>query len=328
MRAVLFSSLEFLAPLPPADPRGRAASARSAAAPLDRAHQRDLLRLRGPLVVHRADAGHHGGGLLGGDRDRARARGRGARRWLLAVSLAGNLGMLAYFKYSGLDGAHGRAGAGASLGLEDRAGSSAGSRSILPAGHQLLHVPDALLHRRRVARPGVRAERNFVRLRRLRQLLPAPGRGPDHAPPPARSRSSPASRGPASTPRWRAGILLFASGSARRSLIADRLGSLHRSAARRPAGARRRAGPGSALLGYAFQIYFDFSGYSDMAIGLGAHASASSCRRTSTARTSARRPRDFWRRWHITLSTLAARLPLHPARAATAAAPRAPYAAT
>ena len=31
-----------------------------------------------------------------------RARGSRARRWLLAVSLAGNLGMLAYFKYSGL----------------------------------------------------------------------------------------------------------------------------------------------------------------------------------------------------------------------------------
>lgn len=56
------------------------------------------------------------------------------------------------------------------------------------------------------------------------------------------------------------------------------------------------------LLAYTLQIYFDFSGYSDMAIGLGrmlgfrlpenfAHPYA------------ARSVREFWRRWHITLST-------------------------
>jgi alginate O-acetyltransferase complex protein AlgI len=55
------------------------------------------------------------------------------------------------------------------------------------------------------------------------------------------------------------------------------------------------------VLAYTFQIYFDFSGYSDMAIGLGlmfgirfVYNFASPYKATSII--------DFWRRWHITLS--------------------------
>lgn len=53
---------------------------------------------------------------------------------------------------------------------------------------------------------------------------------------------------------------------------------------------------------YALQIYYDFSGYSDMAIGLGKFFGFNFPEnfRTPYAATSMR---DFWRRWHITLST-------------------------
>jgi alginate O-acetyltransferase complex protein AlgI len=58
----------------------------------------------------------------------------------------------------------------------------------------------------------------------------------------------------------------------------------------------------AGLLAFAFQIYFDFSGYSDMAIGLarmfGIHLPAnfaSPYKSTSII--------EFWRRWHISLST-------------------------
>ena len=57
-----------------------------------------------------------------------------------------------------------------------------------------------------------------------------------------------------------------------------------------------------AILAYTFQIYFDFSGYSDMAIGLGKMLGFNfpenfmqPYRATSIT--------DFWRRWHITLSS-------------------------
>jgi len=62
------------------------------------------------------------------------------------------------------------------------------------------------------------------------------------------------------------------------------------------------AGAWFAALGYAFQVYYDFSGYSDMAVGLGLMFGLripqnfnSPFRATGIG--------DFWRRWHISLSS-------------------------
>jgi alginate O-acetyltransferase complex protein AlgI len=56
------------------------------------------------------------------------------------------------------------------------------------------------------------------------------------------------------------------------------------------------------MLGYAFQIYFDFSGYSDMALGL-ARMLGIELPWNFDRPYRARSPREFWRRWHVTLST-------------------------
>jgi alginate O-acetyltransferase complex protein AlgI len=57
-----------------------------------------------------------------------------------------------------------------------------------------------------------------------------------------------------------------------------------------------------AILGYTMQLYFDFSGYSDMAIGLGKmmgfHFPENFDNPYNSASVS-----EFWRRWHITLGT-------------------------
>lgn len=53
---------------------------------------------------------------------------------------------------------------------------------------------------------------------------------------------------------------------------------------------------------YLFQIYFDFSGYSDMAIGLGAMFGFSFKENFDVPYTAVS-IRDFWHRWHISLST-------------------------
>ena len=70
---------------------------------------------------------------------------------------------------------------------------------------------------------------------------------------------------------------------------------------------RRRAActrwtPGSALIGYAFQIYFDFSGYSDMAVGLALMMGFVLIQNFDSP-YKADSITDFWRRWHISLST-------------------------
>lgn len=55
-------------------------------------------------------------------------------------------------------------------------------------------------------------------------------------------------------------------------------------------------------LAYTFQLYFDFSGYSDMAIGAGLLFNIH-LPRNFFSPYKAKSIQDFWRRWHITLST-------------------------
>ena len=62
------------------------------------------------------------------------------------------------------------------------------------------------------------------------------------------------------------------------------------------------AGSWAAALGYTFRIYFDFSAYSDMAVGLG-HLFAVRLPQNFDSPYKATDPIDFWRRWHITLSS-------------------------
>jgi alginate O-acetyltransferase complex protein AlgI len=56
------------------------------------------------------------------------------------------------------------------------------------------------------------------------------------------------------------------------------------------------------LMAYTFQIYFDFSGYSDMAIGLGLMLGFVFAKNFDAPYRSASIT-EFWRRWHISLST-------------------------
>jgi alginate O-acetyltransferase complex protein AlgI len=57
------------------------------------------------------------------------------------------------------------------------------------------------------------------------------------------------------------------------------------------------------LLGYSYQLYFDFSGYSDMAVGLGAMFGIR-LPQNFNAPYKALDISDFWKRWHISLSTV------------------------
>lgn len=57
-----------------------------------------------------------------------------------------------------------------------------------------------------------------------------------------------------------------------------------------------------AFLGYTFQLYFDFCGYSDMAVGLG-YMFGIRIPQNFNSPYKALDPSDFWRRWHISLSS-------------------------
>ena len=68
-----------------------------------------------------------------------------------------------------------------------------------------------------------------------------------------------------------------------------------------------------AIYAYAVQIYADFFGYTDIAIGI-ALLLGFRFPQNFDSPYAAVSIQDFWRRWHMTLSPLAPRLPLHPAR--------------
>ncbi|MDH4228151.1 MAG: MBOAT family protein [Nitrospirota bacterium] len=98
------------------------------------------------------------------------------------------------------------------------------------------------------------------------------------------------------------GIERFTFGLAKKMLVANPLGQVADQIFSLPAA---QVHPALAWLGvacYTLQIYFDFSGYSDMAIGLGRMFGFSFPENFNYPYIS-RSVREFWRRWHISLST-------------------------
>jgi alginate O-acetyltransferase complex protein AlgI len=95
------------------------------------------------------------------------------------------------------------------------------------------------------------------------------------------------------------GLYIFCLGLAKKVVLANPLGKVADLCFGQSALSGMEAWVGA--LSYSFQIYFDFSGYSDMAIGLGmifGFHLPKNFDRPYTARSIT----EFWRRWHMTLS--------------------------
>lgn len=98
-----------------------------------------------------------------------------------------------------------------------------------------------------------------------------------------------------------AGIFLFGAGLAKKMLIADPVGRVVDQIYALPAEQVSNLMAWIANVGYFLQIFFDFSGYSSMAIGLGLMIGLSfpdNFQQPYRAHSIT----DFWRRWHMTLS--------------------------
>jgi alginate O-acetyltransferase complex protein AlgI len=101
--------------------------------------------------------------------------------------------------------------------------------------------------------------------------------------------------------RVRAGLLLFALGLAKKTLVADSFASWVNRYLDHPASLHAFEA-WAAIVGFGFQIYFDFSAYSDMALGL-ARIFGIELPWNFNRPYRASSPIEFWRRWHVTLST-------------------------
>ena len=223
---------------------------------------------------------------------RALARTRSGKRALLALGCAFNLGLLGYFKYSGLfvDSVNGLAGTDWEW-----------TRLILPIGisfytfQQIAYLVDVS----RGEHPRIPLLDYCLFVTFFPQLIAGPIVHP-------REMLPQFSSGSAFTRVARnlaIGLSIFALGLGKKVIVADHLAAFVDPifATVGAGGACTSAEAWLATLGYSFQLYFDFSGYSDMAIGLGLMFGI----RLPVNFLSPYRARsiiDFWRRWHVTLS--------------------------
>lgn len=98
------------------------------------------------------------------------------------------------------------------------------------------------------------------------------------------------------------GLRRFAAGLGKKVLIANTMASAADAVFSMGTGQMNILTAWLGAIAYLMQIYYDFSGYSDMAIGLG-HMFGFHFKENFNYPYCAKSIRDFWRRWHISLST-------------------------
>jgi alginate O-acetyltransferase complex protein AlgI len=215
-----------------------------------------------------------------------------AMRWVLGISLSMNLGLLGVFKYTGFVSENVVALAHA-LGLTDVAAS--GLHLVLPVGISF-YTFKAMSYAIDVYRGDARPMRNFADYMCFEAFFPDLVAGPivRYAALEEQMRVR-----EHTFEKFARGVAFFAFGMAKKILIANPMG--HIADATFGAGPLHAVDAWFGLVGYAFQIYFDFSGYSDMAIGLALMLGFVLIQNFDSP-YKARSITEFWRRWHISLS--------------------------
>ncbi len=102
--------------------------------------------------------------------------------------------------------------------------------------------------------------------------------------------------------QFASGVEIFVVGLAKKVLIANNVGMLWDYYAALPVGELSVLGAWLGTLAFSLQIYFDFSGYSDMATGLGRMLGFEFLPNFNYPYIS-KSASEFWRRWHISLGS-------------------------
>jgi alginate O-acetyltransferase complex protein AlgI len=216
------------------------------------------------------------------------------RKLLLIASLVVNLGMLAYFKYANffLDSLREALRA---AGIQTWSGSL---EVILPVGISF-YTFEAINYTVDVYRRRIRAERNVPHFVLFILFFPHLVAGPivrakDFLPQVRRRK------------RWdwarvHLGVQFVLMGLFKKMAVADQMAQFADPIFADPA-AFRTSAVWMGVIAYAVQIYCDFSGYSDLAIG-SAHLLDYRLARNFNMPYLAVNVSDFWRRWHISLSS-------------------------
>ena len=216
----------------------------------------------------------------------------GARRRWLAASMAANLALLGFFKYAGLF-----------TRTLNALAEALASRPLLPPIEIVLPVGisfytfQSMSYSIDIYRRQARPAPSFVAFACYVSLFPQLVAGP------IVRYATISEQLTCRTHTWTKaarGLFLLVIGLSKKCILADGVAPLAETVFDgAPCGA---AVAWVGVLAYAMQIYFDFSGYSDMAMGLGLLLGFR-FPRNFDAPYQARSMQEFWRRWHITLST-------------------------
>ena len=212
---------------------------------------------------------------------------------LLVVSIVTNLGLLAVFKYTGFVAENLN---GLALALGFGAGAVPVLHVVLPVGISF-YTFKAMSYAIDVYRGDARPMRRFTDYLCFEAFFPDLVAGPiiRYA---ALEEQMRVRRH--TSDKFARGVAFFAFGMAKKILIANPMGHVADTAF--AAGSLHTGDAWFGLLGYAFQIYFDFSGYSDMAVGLALMMGFVLIQNFDSP-YQADSITDFWRRWHVSLST-------------------------
>lgn len=223
------------------------------------------------------------------------SRDRLGRQAMLVVSLVMNLGLLAYFKYANFF-LHSVESALQATGWT---GTLPALRVILPFGISF-YTFEAINYTIDVYRRKVSAERNLANFMLFILFFPHLIAGPivrsrDFLPQIRRSKHW-------NWARMELGVQYFLLGMFKKLVVADRLGEFFVKPVFDDPGQFSTTATWLAVLAYALQIYGDFSGYTDMALGT-AHLLGYRLAQNFNMPYFAVNVSDFWRRWHISLSS-------------------------
>jgi alginate O-acetyltransferase complex protein AlgI len=212
---------------------------------------------------------------------------------LLVVSIVTNLGLLAVFKYTGFVAENLNALARA-IGLGPNAVPVL--HVVLPVGISF-YTFKAMSYAIDVYRGDARPMRRFTDYLCFEAFFPDLVAGPiiRYAALEEQMRVRRHTRD-----KFARGVAFFAYGMGKKILIANPMGHIADTAF--AAGGLHAPDAWFGLFGYAFQIYFDFSGYSDMAVGLALMMGFVLIQNFDSPYKSDSIT-DFWRRWHVSLST-------------------------
>jgi alginate O-acetyltransferase complex protein AlgI len=214
------------------------------------------------------------------------------RRWML-VSVVGNLGMLGFFKYFNFF-VDSFAAAGGAVGLES---TWKGWAIVLPVGISF-YTFQSMSYTLDVYRGQLPAERSWARFAFYVAYFPQLVAGPIMR---ASLFLPQIDRPSLSVDELEQGLVLIARGLVKKIVLADFLATFADAAFDQPETVST-FGAWLGLYAFTFQIYFDFSGYTDIAIGcsrlMGYHLPDNFNLPYIAVSFS-----DFWRRWHISLST-------------------------